>query len=105
MLPTALKNISEAMFSSCTSLSDIIIPEGVESIDAFAFSACDNLESITLPKSLKRVGEYAFLACSNLAEVHISNKASWDSIEWGEMANPLELSGAKLYLNGEEVAE
>jgi hypothetical protein len=45
------------------------------------------------------------LGCSSLAEIHISDKASWDAIAWGEMANPLELGSAKLYLNGEEVVE
>ena len=71
-LPTSAKSIEGDAFNGCTSLSDIIVPEGIERIEdgsglenyaptynkgAFMNSG---LKTITLPKSMSYIGKNAF---------------------------------------------
>lgn len=81
-LPSDFGEISDAMFSKCTSLKrielpgslktigekafeesgleEVRIPEGVTSIGENAFDNCKNLKTVFLPKSLKKIGTGAF---------------------------------------------
>ena len=88
--------ISSGIFSNCTSLSNIVIPESVTNIgpDAFyncvllstvtipklvsnigyrAFGNCESLTSIIIPKSVKTIEARAFSDCSSLTSVTIGN--------------------------------
>jgi len=47
-------------FSSCQSLTGIIIPNSVTSIDGYAFSGCIGLINITIPNSVTSIGDSAF---------------------------------------------
>jgi hypothetical protein len=61
------------MFSGCSSLDNITIPDSVTSVSAFAFSACTSLRSIDLPFSVTSIGSMAFSGCSNLNSITIRN--------------------------------
>ncbi len=47
-------------FENCTSLEEILLPEGMEEIPARAFFRCHSLKKISLPSTLKRIGREAF---------------------------------------------
>ena len=63
-----LKKLDHSIFSYCTSLTNIIIPETVEYIGHGAFKEC-NLRGITIPSNVEYIGESAFEGCTNLNRV------------------------------------
>ncbi len=59
--------IAEGAFSSCTSLTNVVLPEGLTSVGSGAFYGCTALESVTIPESLTSIGEHAFYDTAWLA--------------------------------------
>ncbi|MBR4720590.1 MAG: leucine-rich repeat protein [Clostridia bacterium] len=78
-IPSSLKtvNITKATqipggaFDSCSSLTNITIPNSVKSIEGRAFEGCSSLTSITIPNSVTSIGNYAFYRCYNLTNITI----------------------------------
>ena len=56
-------------FNSCSSLSNIVLPDGVTSIDMQAFAGCSSLTSINIPHTVTSMGYRAFHNCSSLSDV------------------------------------
>ena len=119
-IPSSVTSIGGGVFRGCDSLTSITIPfassniipptlktviiTGGTSIPSNAFEGCKGLKSITIPSSVTSIGEGAFKYCGILKEVYISDLASWLSIDFLGDSNPVS-SGARLYLNGEEVTD
>ena len=57
------------IYSGCTNLVSIMIPEGVTEIPRMAFVGCKRLTSVTLPSSLREIGDEAFAYCENLTSL------------------------------------
>ena len=53
-------------FENCTSLKEILLPEGVEEIPDKAFFRCHSLQKVHFPSTLKRIGKEAFAFCQSL---------------------------------------
>ena len=105
IIPEGVTSIGDGAFKNCSSLTSVVIPEGVTSIGDGAFSNCSSLTSVTIPSSVTSIGENAFYDCTALKDVHISDVASWCSIDFEkENANPLSYA-KNLYLNGESVID
>ena len=66
---TGLTSIGGAVFSGCSGLTSITIPNSVTSIGHHAFSSCSGLTSVTIPNSVTSIGYYAFYGCSGLTSV------------------------------------
>ncbi|MBE5773513.1 MAG: hypothetical protein E7337_06230, partial [Clostridiales bacterium] len=62
--------IGEWAFNTCTSLTDVSLPEGLLIIGRNTFSSCTALQIIDLPDSLETVWSYSFAACTNLSSVN-----------------------------------
>ena len=76
----------------------------VTSIGKQAFQDCSKLTSVNIPNSVTSIGGSAF-SNSSLTRVDISDLSAWCKIDFGNyQANPL-WSGAKLYLNNNEITE
>ena len=73
-IPNTVKHIGSHAFETCFSLNSIIIPNGVESIDFQAFGWCSSLESITIPSSVTYIGENLFAGCDSLVSVMVDNQ-------------------------------
>lgn len=112
ILPNTLYQLG--LFTGCTKLSNMIIPDNITTISKDAFSGCTSLESIIIGSNIKEVGQYAFSGCKNLKSVYIRNLEAWCNIVFYTTnrsaylpytytfnSNPLQ-NGADLYLNGEK---
>ncbi len=71
ILPEGVTSIGSHAFSGCESLTLIVIPESVTSIGSHAFSGCESLTSIVIPESVTSIGSYAFSGCESLASIVI----------------------------------
>ncbi len=99
--------IGEKAAADCTSLTQVIIPEGVTKIGSSAFSGCNALEQVSLPSTLNTVDYDAFKDCTGLKKIEISDiesffKISFDDSFSGE-GNPTVYGD--LYINGEPLTE
>ena len=58
-------------FKDCTSLKEIIFPEGMTIIDKGSFLNCSALQSLYLPDSLEKIVENAFEGCIGIESISI----------------------------------
>lgn len=72
---TAIGNdaFSGSLFSGCSSLTSVTIPNSVTSIGDFAFSDCRSLKSIVISDFVTTIYPYAFNWCISLTSVIIPN--------------------------------
>lgn len=61
-----LVEITSSMFSDCTNLYSIKIPNGVQTINYRAFNGCVRLQEITIPSSVTYIGDSVFENCNYL---------------------------------------
>lgn len=66
------KFIQFAAFSGCSSLDNLILPDGLLGIGSHAFSYCHSLTAVTIPENVAFIGIEVFLNCSNLEKITIS---------------------------------
>lgn len=78
-------SIGPSAFSDCTSLLDIIVPNGVTAIWDFAFGGCTNLASITLPKTLTTISFYVFARCNGLMRAYFEGNTP-ENRSWGDIS-------------------
>lgn len=60
------KVIDASAFQNCTSLLDVVIPEGVFKVGTSAFSGCTALTNISIPNTITEIGSGAFANCYSL---------------------------------------
>jgi len=75
ILGLSLKLINTGCFTDCTSLREIVIPEGTLFIEKEAFSNCNELRKITLPGSIIGIGDDVFWLCKELQDIYVPNYA------------------------------
>ena len=90
VIPASVRELG-AVFSECTKLKSITLPEGFERFVGSTFSGCTALESINLPKSLKYIGFYTFNDCTSLKNLNFGGTTTeWNAVEnqerWNEDA-------------------
>lgn len=64
-----LDSLPNDLFSGCTKLSEITLPETVKRVGDRAFKDCYALESVELPESLAEIGDSCFNSCLSLSSV------------------------------------
>jgi hypothetical protein len=69
---SSLTNIPLKTFKDCSTLSEIILPDGVGYIGANAFDNCASLKSVTIPSSVTRVMDEIFIGCSSLTTINVA---------------------------------
>lgn len=69
----SVKTIGMAAFEYCSSLADIVLPEGVTTIARSAFWGCSSLSRIDLPEGVTTIGHSAFYGCEKLSSVKLPN--------------------------------
>lgn len=68
--------IGQSVFSGCTSLASVDIPNGVTTICIFAFSGCTSLASLAIPDTVTKIEIMAFENCSSLLSVSLGKSVS-----------------------------
>ena len=71
VLPAGLTKLESDIFSGCTALKEIAIPEGVTLIGNGAFRDCKALTELALPRGLKKIESYVFIGCTGLSYIDI----------------------------------
>ena len=61
--------IAYKLFSNCTGLEKITIPDTVTTIKGYAFYECSNLKEIQIGNGLKEIGDSVFYECTSLQKV------------------------------------
>jgi len=84
IIPDGITYIGNGAFGRCKSLSNVILPESLTTIGPRAFSDCDGIKSITIPGSVTSIGCGAF-ASTGLTDVVIPDSVT--SLEWGAFTN------------------
>ena len=80
ILPNTLTAIKSYALSK-TLLVSISIPASVETIEEYAFEGCEALTSIEIPASVEKIGELAFYGCSSLQTVTFKKGSQLKTIE------------------------
>ena len=105
-IPNSVVSIGMYSFLDCSGLENIIIGSGTSMIGDGAFYRCKNLETIKIDSKLTSIGDNPFLECNNLKEVYYSgNLSDWCKIELSDCDSNPWFVGAKLYIDGNELAE
>ena len=68
--------ICDLAFSSCVSLSEIVIPSSVTSVGDWAFYGCKSLSEIVIPSSVTSIGDRAFWRSRSLSEIVIPSSVT-----------------------------
>ena len=64
-------SIGDGLFSNCSNLKSVAIPQWVTSIGDMAFSHCSALTEITIPEYVTSIGDEAFMGCTGLTSITI----------------------------------
>ena len=70
-------SITAYVFSECSGLTSVTIPNSVTSIGDGAFSGCSGLTSVTIPNSVTRIEDYTFHNCISLATVILGSNINY----------------------------
>ncbi len=77
------------MFSDCTGLTSVTIPDGVTSIGNSAFNHSSGLTNVTIPDSVTSIDVFAFSSCDNLTDIYYSGtETQWNAISIADGAIP-----------------
>ena len=79
---TALKEIGNAAFEWCDSLTSIAIPDSVTTLGTDVFSTCNDLTHIKLPANLESFSA-SMLGCENLQEIDIEGGVNFATDDEG----------------------
>ena len=81
-----VKTIGDLAFHSQNYMTKITIPEGVEEIFS-SFNSCSSLTEIEIPNSVKSISNDCFAMCNNLSNIKV--KQSENSISGAPWGAPL----------------
>lgn len=77
VIPAALENIGSGAFSSCGKLKNVAFKgTNLSEIANQLFSGCSSLKSITLPEGILRIGYGAFYGCNSLESIDMPDSVT-----------------------------
>lgn len=65
-LPSTLRTVGRNLFQSCPSLRKVIIEDGLTEISDYMFSSCSSLVAVKMPDTATKIGNYVFQNCTSL---------------------------------------
>lgn len=67
-----ITHIGDNLFSCCSKLREVVIPDSVVTIGVYAFSGCP-LTEVVIPDSVETIGDLAFAWCKELVKLTIGS--------------------------------
>ncbi|MCQ2200088.1 MAG: leucine-rich repeat domain-containing protein [Paludibacteraceae bacterium] len=107
-IPNTVTSIGSAAFWSCTSLTSIEIPESVTEIGSAAFYKCTNLTSIEIPNSVTEIYSSTFYGCTSLTSIVIPNsvtKIGWRAFDGCTSLTSIEIPNSVTSIGSEAFSE
>ncbi len=92
---TALTELADHTFLSCSSMTDIKLPSKLQKIGQATFAHCHGLTKIEIPNTLTTLRNRAFLDCQYLTEIDLSG-TTIPSIEYSTFENCVRLEKVSL---------
>ena len=86
-----LVRIGECVFSRCTNLQSVVIPNSVVDISYQAYVDCKHLNEVYIPNSVVSLGFGVFHGCSRLTSVHLSENPKFTTLTARVFAGGLSL--------------
>lgn len=74
-LGTGISSIPDYMFSSCSALTSVVLPENITGIGKYAFQSTAFTE-LPLTASITEIKDYAFKSCTKLTSVAIPDRVT-----------------------------
>ena len=68
-LPDGLTQLGDYAFMDCSSLTSVALPDGITQLGNVVFAYCSSLTSVALPDGLTQLGNEVFQGCSSLTSV------------------------------------
>ena len=94
--------VDKYMFSYCSGLEEVYLPDNIESVGLWGFRGCTSLKKVRLSEKLSQVSDYGFSECTSLDNVVLP--ASMTSIADNSFSNCTSLKkldlGDKLMIIG-----
>ena len=75
-IPNSVTTIDSHAFSGCVGLISVDLQDKVDSIKSYAFSGCEKMASFKIPASVKSIGSFAFQNCTSLSSIIIPNNVT-----------------------------
>lgn len=75
-----LKGDTDWMFLGCTSLKNVILPDGLRYIKTGFFQDCTSLEEVEIPESVEYISSYVFYNCTSLKRIYINGYVKIESM-------------------------
>ena len=75
-IPNSVTSIGNSAFYNCSGLTSVVIPNSVTSIGERAFQGCSGLTSVVIPNSVTSISDRTFSGCSGLTSVDIPNSVT-----------------------------
>lgn len=73
-IPDCVTSIGEGAFAGCSSLTSVSLSKNLTEIADYLFAECESLTKIVLPDNIARIGAEAFSGCYALATVELPKK-------------------------------
>ena len=81
--PPQFTVLPSELFSHCSSLQTIVIPNTVNVIGSGAFRRCTALQTLTIPDSVEEIIHEAFKHCDSLQQLQLPNNPQFQTIPIG----------------------
>ena len=75
-IPNSVTTIGGSAFSGCSALTSVNIPNSVTTTGGSAFSGCSALTSVNIPNSVTKIDNHTFEYCSTLTSINIPNSVT-----------------------------
>lgn len=76
LLPEKMDCIGNSAFYECNSLVFIYLPDGISSIGSSTFYNCKKVPAFTIPNGVERIGVSAFYGCDSISSITIPNSVT-----------------------------
>lgn len=100
--------VDKYMFSYCTGLEEVVLPDNITSVGLWGFRGCSSLKNVQFSQKLSQVSDYGFAECtsldnvifpSSMTSISIYSFSNCTSLKSLDLGNSLMIIGANSFMN------